>query len=245
MQHITKRLLSFRDFNSLENTLISRNKRPRMLTLEYIYIFPLVYVVPFIPIFHALFEESYPLILFFIVFLSGISFWNTAIFSFSFWSNFFPFIISSPLSLDRIIFYKYYRMVLEVLLVSIISMGIVWFTSIDFTLYLVFAAYNLGIGSLIVLFIASMNISRCALTKGVRMNFEGWGFTQYSVLYLNLLIPSSLFFILSDQLGTRNAKFILLGMSVIVFMFHRFFVFLIYKNFMNRKYKILTVFRGN
>lgn len=245
MKCLSQKTISFKEFNSLENILIIRNNRPRVYLLQILFLTPLLYTVPFIPLFEKMFLRHDLMGLFLITLYSSITFWGNVIFTFSFWSNFANLIFSTPVCLYDIIFFKFYRIMIEVLVISIFSFLILHLTVVDITLFLVIAAYNLSIGSLIMLLCASFNISRCDLSKGVFMNFEGWGFLQYTILYINLLIPAISFFIISTYYGSDDAKLILLTISVIVLIFHRHFVSLIYKSVLRRKYKILTIFRGN
>ena len=207
--------------------------------------FLIFFIFPFIPIFHPLFERLNPMALVLLIVFSSFPMYTNSIFTFSFWSNFFPLIVSSPEDFKKIVFYKYYRLYIMVLFSAILSTFIIWFSVVDFYVYIVIAIFSLNVNTMLFFWMASKNISRCDLSKGVFMNFEAWGFKQLNIVYFMIFGPAFVFHILYFKLSLFHAKLIFIFISIIFFLLHRYFLTLIYKSIMRRKYKILTIFRGN
>ena len=229
----------------LELLLILRNNRAKKSAYTMIATFLFISSTFFCPYLKFIFNDSDSLIsLLYFVLIPGLYLSIFGIVTFSFWGSFFNLIITNPISIRKLFLFKYFIFVASIILLTLFMIIVLLLAKITTIItLLILALWNIGITSLLILIFASYNIERCNLNKGIFFNFEAWGFFHNLILWVIFFIPVLLFQLLSKIIGVNNTRLVILIISILFILFSKNIIYLISKDFIRRKYKILEIFR--
>lgn len=170
---------------------------------------------------------------------------NYGQFLFSWESSFFDFYLANKISAYNYIKSKY----LFLAFASIISFFLTLpYAFIDYKIAFINAAflfYNIGISSVILLFLCTFNSSYIDLGKSQFMNYQGSGILQFLIVIPLMGIPVLLFYILKiSGLAGNNYFFYAIGIvGVAGIIFNKFLLQVVANQLIRRKYAMALGFR--
>lgn len=225
---------------ALELKLILRHKRPRgsvMMGFAFLFYGFIFYKAPLIE------NNEFGKLLFAAIFMTGISILTYGQFMFAWQSTHFDGLMSSKISLKEFIKAKFLLFTISSTVISILAS---FYGLISWKLLLLHLAayvYNLGFGTVVVLFFATINYKRMDITKSASMNWQGVGATQYILSIPYILVPILLYV----PFGMADIPYwglFAVGMLGLVMLLSRnFWVNYITNRLIRNKYKIAEGFR--
>lgn len=224
---------------ALEIKLILRNKRPRATVTKGVLF--LCYGFLFYKR-DLLAENHFAKMLFPAIFMTGNMILLYGQFMFSWQSAEFDGLLANNVNIRA--FFKAKLLLLTIgstLLTIVISFYgfISWkILAMQFAVYL----YNTGVGSMIVLYFATMNYKSIDLTKGASWNWQGVGATTM-IMALPLILLPYLIYIPLSLIGPFWGLAGLAGTGLTGYFLRRFFTGLLVQEFHKKKYRIAAGFR--
>jgi len=226
---------------ALEIKLMLRNKRPKyllrfsLLFMFYGFIFynkkylsdPSMYLVFFFPA----------------LFLTGIFIINYGQFLFAWHSSYFDGLMASNVSIPAFIRSKF-------MLYNAISTTIFIITSfyglITWKILIIQTAgflYNIGINSVISIYLATYSYKAIDLTRNATFNYQGIGTVQWVYALVILIIPYAIYFPLAKFVSPWAACAAISGLGLISLLMQSYWVEVLTREFRKRKYLMLAGFR--
>lgn len=185
-----KRLGSVGRMAALELDMIRRNKKPRTFAL--VAFFFLLYGLIFYP--NPVYEDSYSMMIFVGVLTTGIFMTNFGQLHFAWDSGHFDKILTTRVRLRDYIISKYVLMVASAVIMFLLSLPYGYFGGV--VIFVNFSAmlFNIGFGSMVLLFLAMYNRKGMNLSKSNMFNYEGVQMSQFLLIPFILGLPFLLYF---------------------------------------------------
>ena len=225
---------------ALELKLILRHKRSRtsvimgFLFLAYGFFF---YRMPLIE------GNEFGKMLFAAVFITGITISFYGQFMYAWQSSHFDGLLSNKINYSDFIKAKFLLFTISSTLITILSSFYGFMSYKLLILHVVAYIYNLGVGTVVVLYFANFNYKRLDITSSASFNWQGVGATQWLLGLPLLLLPIMIYL----PFGILNLPY--WGLATIAFLgligllMRNFWVKVIVKKFEKQRYKIAEGFR--
>ncbi len=225
-----------------EVRLLLRNKRSKQIIL---YGMPLglLYGLFFYPQPKNL--ESNMVLAFVGIFVTGVFLITYGQYILAWESRHFDFILTSNVNFEAFFRAKYYLMVLPTIIFYVLTIPYVYFGTKILLVNSVMMLYNVGINSLLLLFLASFNRKRMELDRGQMMNYQGVGFNNFLNIIPLLIVPGLLLVLFSFLFGNHVALIILAVLGLTGIIMHRTFIRLATEFFKKNRYKIAEGYRSS
>jgi len=229
------------DLIALEIKLMLRNKRPKylvrfsLLFMFYGFIFynktylsdPKMYLIFFFPA----------------LFLTGIFIINYGQFLFAWHSSYFDGLMATNISIPAFIRSKF-------MLYNAISTTVFIITSfyglITWKILVIQTAgflYNIGINSVISIYLATYSYKAIDLSRSATFNYQGIGTVQWVYALVILLVPYAIYYPLAKFVSPWAACAVISGLGLISLLMQSYWVELLTREFQKRKYQMLAGFR--
>jgi len=177
------------------------------------------------------------------IFLSGIFIINYGQFLFAWQSNFFDGLMSSNISLPVWIRSKFmlYTAVSTILFIITSLYGL-----ISWKLLLTQLAawlYNIGINSVLSVYLATYHYKGIDLNKSASFNYQGTGMVQWVYSLILIFLPYLIFYPLARWINPWTGYAVIGGLGLISLLLQNWWVEVLSREFKRRKYLILAGFR--
>jgi len=230
--------------------LLLRNRRPRSLLKGTIFL--ILFTICALALFTLFLNrrqdlnesEPWVLLMIFIIQSAGFIIFE-GLFFLLFYNPFFEGLMTRPIQLSTIFHNQYYLYISSVIILSLISLPLLLILNIHILTFLLFVLYNVGINSLVILFLSTFNIAKANLNKSIAFNYEGYGFLQYFAMWAVIIIPAGIYTGLKNTLGKPWTFTIFALFSIAGIVFHRNILSLIIKRTAKHKYRMIALFNGN
>ena len=225
---------------SLEVKLLLRNKRPRaVLMMSSIFLFyGFIFYKP-----ESIAKGSLGILLLGAVFITGIFVMYYGQFLFAWQSSQFDGLMSSNL---RMRIYIKSKFMLMIAVSSVIFLGASLYGILSWKIILVQLSgflYNIGINTVIVGYFATRSYKAIDISKGATFNYQGLGATQWIYSLIVLLVPMVIYLPFSILVG-KWAGIIALGLAGLInLLLQDWWIGILTREFVKRKYAILQGFR--
>ncbi|PST84009.1 hypothetical protein C7T94_04530 [Pedobacter yulinensis] len=225
---------------ALELKLILRHKRSKnSLTMGVLFLF---YGFLFYKKEH-LANDSFGMMLFAAVFMTGISIITYGQFMYAWQSAHFDGLLANKIDFRNFIKAKFLLFTIASTLVTLLSSFYGFLSWKLLLLHLAAYLYNVGFGVFIVLYFANLNYKRLDLTKGASFNWQGVGATQWILGLPFLLLPLAIYM----PFGIAGKPYIgllaLAAFGLITLLMRPFWINFLTKKFEKQRYKIAEGFR--
>jgi hypothetical protein len=225
---------------ALELKLIFRHKRPRSaVIMSFIFVF---YGLLFYKE-KLLVTNSFAMMVFAATFMTGSNISIYGQFMFGWQGAHFDGLLVSKVSLRNFIKAKFLMFTLSSTLMTLV-VSLYGFISwkillVQFAAYL----YNIGFGTVIILYFATRNYKAIDLSKSSGFNYQGVGASQFVLLLPYFLIP----YVFYTPFAVANLPYLgiacIAGVGLISLLTRSYWVEFILREFNNRKYRIAAGFR--
>jgi len=225
---------------ALDIKLMLRNKRPKYI-LRLCAIF-MAYGFVFYTKENLKNPHMY-LFLFTGIFITGIFIINYGQFLFAWHSNYFDGLMSSNISLPAWIRSKFmlYTAVSTILFILTSFYGLIsWKLLVT---QLAAWLYNIGINSVISVYLATYNYKAIDLSKSATFNYQGTGVVQWVYSFALILAPYLIFYPLARFVDPWVAYAAVGGLGLISLLLQNWWVDILVREFRKRKYLVLAGFR--
>ncbi len=227
------------DLMALEIKLWLRHKRTKSM----LYLLPvfLLYGLFFYP--QPEYKNDSAFLVFIGVFISGGLMMNYLNYAFGYESNYFDGILTRKIDMGRYIGAKYTLGISITILCYILTIPYVYF---GWNILLINTAcflFNIGVLSIVLLYLATYNKKKMDLTKGATFNYQGVGVMNWLVLVPAFLFPVIVYFVLGKIFNQYTALAVLAGLGLVGLAFRKVFINMIFLNFQKRKYIMSEGFR--
>lgn len=225
---------------ALELKLIFRHKRPRsaaIMSLVFIFYGFLFYKKDLLE------KDAFAMMIFAAIFMTGSSITIYGQFMFGWQGAHFDGLLVNKVNRRNFIKAKFLMFTLSATIITLIS-GLYGFLSwkaliIQLAAYL----YNIGFGTVVILYFATRNYKAIDLSKSSGFNYQGVGASQFVLLLPYFLIPY-LFYIPFAALNLPYWGIFTIGFAGLIGLITRsYWIEFILKEFNKRKYKIAAGFR--
>jgi len=225
---------------ALELKLILRHKRPRSSVLMgcfFLFYGFIFYKQPMID------SDSFGKMIFAAIFMTGISIITYGQFMFAWQSAHFDGLLSNKIDFKDYIKAKFLLFTIACTTITLLASFYGFMSPKLLLLHLAAYLYNIGFGTVLVLYFATMNYKRLDLTKGASFNWQGTGATQWILSFPFILLP--LFIYLPfGLLDKPYLGLIVISLFGLIMLFMRsFWVNFITNRFEQQRYKIAEGFR--
>jgi hypothetical protein len=225
---------------ALDIKLMLRNKRPKyvlrlcVLFMAYGFIF---YTK------ENLRNPNMYVLLFPALFVTGIFIINYGQFLFAWHSNYFDGLMSSNISLPAWIRSKFmlYTAVSTILFILTSFYGLISWKLL--VVQLAAWLYNIGVNSVISVYLATYSYKGIDLSKSATFNYQGTGMVQWVYSLLLLLIPYLIFYPLARWVNPWVGFAVVGGLGLISLLLQNWWIDILSREFQRRKYLILAGFR--
>jgi hypothetical protein len=227
------------DLMALEIKLWLRHKRTK--TMLYLLPIFLLYGLFFYP--NPQYKDQDVFFVFVGVFISGGLMMNYLNYAFGYESNYFDGILTRKIDMERYIGAKYTLGVSITILCYVLTIPYVFFGWYILLINTVCFIFNIGVLSIVLLYLATFNKKRMDLSKGATFNYQGMGAMNWLVLIPAFLFPVIIYFIFGKIFNYYIGLAVLAGMGLIGLAFRKVFINMIFLNFQKRKYIMSDGFR--
>lgn len=225
-------------FIILEIRMLLRNKKPKNNLFQII----LGYVFLLLILFFTTKKSNNTLIIY--SFLSAVFMFGHGIYLLTWESTYFDGLITKKINIKTYLLSKYHLFLYSSIIISLITILFSFLIEFDRILFLSFALFNIGVTSLSVIYFATFNNDRSYLNKSLFFNYEGYGIWQYLLFIFEISLPVIIYKILIIPFDELTAKLIISSLGIVFIFSNKFWINLIAKSFKNRKYKILSSYKG-
>jgi len=221
-----------------EIKMILRNKRPKSLLFVSLIFFAYGFFF-----YQAKNINNFMFLIFAGFFMTSVFAIQYGQFSFSWESSFFDSYMANKISPLNYIRSKYLFFALTSLIGFVITLP---YALISYKIGLINAAmllYNIGISSVVLLFICTWNTSRIDLGRSQFMNYQGTGVTQFLSIIPIAVFPV-IVYVLFKYFGVPEYSIYALGLiGLIAIVFNKYLLQILTSQFIKRKYKMALGFR--
>ena len=225
---------------ALELKLILRHKRSRYsITMSFFF---LIYGLIFYKQ-EIIATDQFGKMLFAAVFMTGISIIMYGQFMFAWQSTHFDGLLSNKIDFKDFIKAKFLLFTIAATIITLLASFYGLLSPKLLLLHLAAYLYNIGFGTVTVLYLATMNYKRLDITKSASFNFQGTGATQWLLMFPYVLVP----FLIYLPFGMLGKPYVgltaLSAFGLIMLLMRSFWVDFITKKFEQKRYKIAEGFR--
>jgi hypothetical protein len=225
---------------ALELKLILRHKRPR--GLSFMGLFFLAYGFIFYKP-EMINDNAFGMMLFAAVMMTGISILNYGQFMFAWQSSHFDGLLVSKINFKDFIKAKFLLFTISSTVITILSSFYGLMSWKLLLLHLAAYLYNIGFGSVVVLYFATFNYKRLDITKSASFNWQGVGASQF-ILGLPFILLPILIYLPFGKTDHPYLGVIVVGLfGLLMLLLRNFWVNLIVRKFEKQRYKIAEGFR--
>ena len=242
--HFLDRFGKIGEFIQLEIKLILRNKRPKSYLIMSLIM--LLYPVFFLGEANSGLMANIPFLIFLGIFITGVFMMNHGQLIFAWESSYFDFIRTKNIYMKTFIESKYMILCAGTIILFILSTP--WYFYDSKMLLINFAAclFNIGINTIIYLYIATYNRKRIEIAKkGGVFNMEGFGAAHFLVGIPVTLLPILIYYPFKILFGWQYGIIAIAIFGVIGIIFRDRMLNFIVSQFELRKYKMSEGFRKN
>ena len=223
----------------LEIKLFLRNKRPKSSLI----FLPIFLLYGFIFYTQDIYMSMTGMLIFVGAFMTGPVLMIYGQYLLSWESSYFDGILTHIDDFHQYFRAKYYIMVGASLAAYIITIPYVYYGTEILYINTATMLFNVGVGPLFVLLMATNNKKRLDLSKGAAFNYQGVSATQFLMSFPILLMPL-LVYLPFWAFGQSMAGIIAIGIiGIVAFAFNKSLINLAVQRFINRKYIIANGFR--
>lgn len=225
---------------ALELKLILRHKRSRsslimgILFLAYGFLFYKESLIA---------SNSFGKMIFAGIFMTGISIIIYGQFMFAWQSAHFDGLLSNKIDFKDFIKAKFLLFTIASTIMTILSSFYVFISWKLLLMHLVCYLYNIGFGTVIVLYLATLNHKRLDITKAASFNWQGTGATQWLLMFPYALTPILMYLPFGLLKMPYWGLFTVGTFGLIMLLMRGFWVNFIVKKFEQQRYKIAEGFR--
>jgi hypothetical protein len=229
------------DLIQLEMKLWWRHKRTKSM----LYMLPLFIFYGFFFYPQKEYVETYPMLIFVGIFMSGGLMMNYLNYAFGYESNYFDGILTRKIDMSRYITAKFTIGLLICTFCFIITVPYVFFGMHILLINTVTFLFNIGFLSFLLLFMATYNKSRMDLSKSASFNYQGVSAMNWLVILPAFLLPV-LIYVPFNLFGMKNIGLAVIGLIGLAgLIFRKYWIKQITDSFFHRKYTMAEGFRGN
>lgn len=225
---------------ALELKLILRHKRPRSSVLmSFLFLFYgfIFYKEP------AINRDAFGQMMFGAIFMTGISVIIYGQFMFAWQSAHFDGLLSNKINFKDFIKAKFLLFTISCTIITLLASFYGFISPKLLLLHLAAYLYNIGFGTVVVLYLATLNYKRLDITKSASFNYQGTGATQWLLMFPYVLTPILLYV----PFGIMNKPYwglaIVSLFGLIMLLMRGFWTNYIVKRFEKQRYKIAEGFR--
>lgn len=225
---------------ALELKLVIRHKRPRnSVLMGFLFLFYgfLFYKKPMID------ADSFGMMIFAAIFMTGFSILTYGQFMFAWQSAHFDGLLTNKIDLKNFIKAKFLLFTIASIIITLLASFYGFLSPKLLLLHLAAFLYNIGFGTVIVLYFATLNYKRLEINKSASFNWQGVGATQWILGFPFLLLPILIYlpFGLTDK--PYWGLFAVGIFGLVNLLMRGFWVNLITEKFEKQRYKIAEGFR--
>ena len=224
---------------ALDMRLFWRNKRTRTM----IFMLPLflLYGLFFYP--NPVYKDMAGFLIFVGIFMSGGMMLNYLNYVFAYESNYFDALMTKNIDPAKYIRTKFLVGIMISVICFILTIPYLYFGVKIFFINAMTFLYNIGILSIILLYMATYNKQRMELSRGSAFNYQGIGVSNWLAMIPAFMMPVIIYWPFSAA-GYPDTGIMFIGvLGLIGLSFNRFLLSFVYKNFEQRKYKMAEGFR--
>ncbi|MDZ7741596.1 MAG: DUF5687 family protein [Bacteroidota bacterium] len=224
---------------ALDMRLFWRNKRTRTM----IYMLPifLLYGLFFYP--NPEYEKMSGFLIFVGIFMSGGMMLNYLNYVFAYESNYFDALLTKNVDPKMYIRTKWLTGIMISSICFILTIPYIYFGVNIFFINAMTFLYNIGILSIILLYMSTYNKQRMELSRGATFNYQGIGVSNWLAMIPAFLMPVIIYWPFSSA-GYPDTGLMFIGvLGLTGLSFNRYLLSFVYDNFNQRKYKMAQGFR--
>ncbi|MGM9476760.1 DUF5687 family protein [Pedobacter sp. GSP4] len=225
---------------ALELKLILRHKRPRSsVILGFFFLF---YGFIFYKE-QAIARDAFGQMMFGAIFMTGISIIIYGQFMFAWQSAHFDGILANKIDFKDFIRAKFLLFTIGCTIITLLASFYGFLSPKLLLLHIAAYLYNIGFGTVVVLYLATLNYKRLDITKAASFNYQGTGATQWLLMFPYALTPILIYlpFGIMDKPYWGLLVVSVFGLSMLLL--RGFWVNYIAKRFEKQRYKIAEGFR--
>jgi hypothetical protein len=187
--------------------------------------------------------DSFGKMLFAAVFMTGIGILTYGQFMFAWQSSHFDGLLSNKINFKDFIKAKFLLFTIFATVITILSSFYGFLSWKLLLLHLVAYLYNIGFGTVMVLYFATLNYKPIDITKRAAFNFQGTGATQMVMGLPFILIPILLYLPFGLMNKPYLGVFCIGAFGLIMLLMRNFWINLLTRLFEQKRYKIAEGFR--
>ena len=188
-------------------------------------------------------DNAFGMMLFAAVMMTGISILNYGQFMFAWQSSHFDGLLVSKINFKDFIKAKFLLFTISSTVITILSSFYGLMSWKLLLLHLAAYLYNIGFGSVVVLYFATLNYKRLDITKSASFNWQGVGASQF-ILGLPFILLPILIYLPFGKTDHPYLGVIVVGLfGLLMLLLRNFWVNLIVRKFEKQRYKIAEGFR--
>ncbi|PWS27726.1 hypothetical protein DHW03_09105 [Pedobacter yonginense] len=225
---------------ALELKLILRHKRSRssvILGFFFLLYGFLFYKTP------AIDGDKFGQMMFGAIFMTGVSIIIYGQFMFAWQSSHFDGLLSAKINFKDFIRAKFLLFTIASTIITVLASFYGFLSPKLLLLQLAAYLYNIGFGTVVVLYLATLNHKRLDITKAASFNYQGTSATQFILIFPYALVPI-LLYVPFGMLNMPYWGLVVVGLfGLIMLLLRGFWVNFITKKFEKQRYKIAEGFR--
>lgn len=225
---------------ALELKLILRHKRPRSsVIMSFLFLFYgfIFYKQP------AIQHDDFGKMMFGAIFMTGISIIIYGQFMFAWQSAHFDGLLSNKINFKDYIKAKFLLFTIAATAITLLASFYGFLSPKLLLLHLAAYLYNVGFGTVIVLYLATLNYKRLDITKSASFNYQGTGATQWLLMLPYALIPIFIYLPFGIMDLPYWGLFAVSVFGLIMLLMRGFWVNFITARLEKQRYKIAEGFR--
>lgn len=188
-------------------------------------------------------SDSFGQMMFAAIFMTGINIITYGQFMFAWQSAHFDGILSNKINIRDFIKAKFLLFTLASTLITILASFYGFLSPKLLLLHAAAYLYNIGFGTVIVLYLATFNYKRIDISKAASFNYQGMGATQWLLMFPYALTPIFLYLPFGLLKMPYWGLFAVSIFGIIMLLMRGFWVSFIAKKFEKQRYKIAEGFR--
>jgi hypothetical protein len=187
--------------------------------------------------------DSFGKMMFAGIFMTGVSIIIYGQFMFAWQSSHFDGLLSNKINFKNFIKAKFLLFTIGSTIISLLSTFYGFMSWKLVVMHLVCYLYNIGFGTVIVLYLATFNYKRIDINKAASFNYQGTGATQWLLMFPYALTPMLMYLPFSLLDLPYWGLFTIGAFGVLMLLMRGFWVNLITAKFEKQRYKIAEGFR--
>jgi hypothetical protein len=188
-------------------------------------------------------SDSFGQMMFAAIFMTGINIITYGQFMFAWQSAHFDGLLTNKINIRNFIKAKFLLFTLASTLISILASFYGFLSPKLLLLHAAAYLYNIGFGTVIVLYLATFNYKRIDISKAASFNYQGMGATQWLLMFPYALTPILLYLPFGLLKMPFWGLFAVSIFGIIMLLMRGFWIGFIAKKFEKQRYKIAEGFR--